>query len=151
MARIELKLNEVCTTRTKCRYVPHSPNTRMHWAEKHRWTDAWKEEVYYSWREHELYQEMKDELPMKKPIVFITYYTCHPMDRDNLYGSAKPVIDGLTEAGIIRDDTEDDITLKVIQKRISTKKEQRVEIKVWEPGEDVSEEERMENLARMGN
>jgi Holliday junction resolvase RusA-like endonuclease len=120
----------------------------MHWAEKNRWVRAWKEEVYYKFLGSDIYREVKQKIPFDNPIVLITYYTCYPMDRDNLYASAKPIIDGLTEAGIIHDDTEDDITLKVVQEKISKKVDQYVKIEVWTPSNNMSEGERLEMLAK---
>ena len=122
--RIELTLGQVCITNTKCRYVPHSPNKKMHWAEKAKWTEAWKDAVYYEWMECPIKKYIIPILPLESPTVHITIFTIRVMDKDNMYASCKAIIDGLTVAGLIPDDSQDDISLTIDYQKVAKIKEQ---------------------------
>lgn len=107
----------------RCRSVPmNMANQRVHWATKSKWTRAWKDEVQIA-----IAQNTEPKIKSKKPKVLIKLYQNKLMDYDGAYSSVKPVLDGLTEQGVIEDDGPEYIDLKVEQ--IQTKiKEQRVEI-----------------------
>ena len=60
--------------------------------------------------------------------VTVTSYRVRLLDPDNL--CIKYHIDGLRYAGIIRDDTANDIELFVKQHKVATRKEERTEIEV---------------------
>lgn len=53
------------------------------------------------------------------------------LDTDNLYGGAKFYCDFLRYAGVIPEDTEDQIELKVTQRKIRKGEEEKTIIEVW--------------------
>jgi hypothetical protein len=58
-------------------------------------------------------------------LVRITSYRCRLLDKDNLYGGVKYLLDSLRYAKLIRDDHPEAIELEVLQKKVKTKKEQK--------------------------
>jgi len=63
-------------------------------------------------------------------IVCVTAFRCRLTDPDNL--CPKYVIDALRYAGAIHDDREQDIQLRLSQKKVGTTKEERTEIElIW--------------------
>lgn len=118
-ACIELKRGKF-----KCRAVPmNMSNQRMHWAEKSKWTKAWKEEVLSALK-ITVTQE-RPELPLDHPTIKIIFYHCKFFDKDGSYNAAKPIVDGLKECGVIEDDSPDHINLKVEQKKAATRQEEK--------------------------
>jgi hypothetical protein len=53
------------------------------------------------------------------------------LDTDNLYGGAKFYCDFLRYAGVIPEDTEDKIELKVTQRKTKKNEEEKTIIEVW--------------------
>jgi Holliday junction resolvase RusA-like endonuclease len=49
--------------------------------------------------------EKKPEAPLERFLISITRHGIKTLDYDNLIGSLKPYLDGLTMAGIIKDDS----------------------------------------------
>lgn len=129
---IEVILPEVCIDKrgTKCRYIPHSLNKKMHWAEKNRWTSEWKEITGWSVQEALRHLEGdKVSLPLKKKLELeIVLMGNRPMDKDNRHGACKPIIDGLTEAGIIKDDSDEFIEYTVTFEKVKKKTDQKVKL-----------------------
>ena len=122
---ITIKLEPVAVGST-LRYTPHNmSNYRMHWRTKYAWSKAWKEEVGYQIIEHKIKRDKT-----KFATVNIELYTIRKMDKDGMYNSIKPVVDGLTEAGLIEDDSEEYIDLTVSQIKVHKVKEQRVVINI---------------------
>jgi Holliday junction resolvase RusA-like endonuclease len=117
--RVHIKLGRVCIgVRTpKCRSLPHSPNylNGKHWAIRAAWKDAWKEEVWAQW--NTVKQNYKGvELPFKKAkLEIFVFYSGISQDMDNLYASLKPIIDALTDNGIIPDDSKEFLLIGPIQ------------------------------------
>jgi len=54
-------------------------------------------------------------------VVCITRCGTHLLDKDNLYGGAKPICDALRYRGLIRDDDPESIHLIVQQRKVSKK------------------------------
>lgn len=71
-------------------------------------------------------------------VVCFTRVTLRPLDPDNHGGSVKAVLDCLREAfpDLIRDDSPEDIDLRLRQVRCSRKDEQGTFVEVWEGGEE---------------
>lgn len=67
-------------------------------------------------------------------VVCFTRVTLRPLDPDNHGGSVKAVLDCLREAfpDLIRDDSPEDIDLRLRQVRCSRKDEQGTFVEVWE-------------------
>ena len=53
-----------------------------------------------------------------RPIVRITRCSTHLLDRDNLWGSVKPLLDSLRDSGLIAGDDEASIQLEVCQEKV---------------------------------
>lgn len=98
----------------------------MHWATRSKWKKAWEEEV--GWAVYEKKKELK-QITGKKHIQ-VKIKTCRLQDKDNLYGSAKPIFDGLVYAKVIEDDSPDHIESEVIQEKVNHLKDQGVEITI---------------------
>lgn len=108
------------------RYVPHNmSNQRMNWRKKNEWNKAWKAEVSYQIMENKLKRDKKEFAD-----VHIVFFTIRKMDKDGAYNAAKPVVDGLVEAELIEDDSEEHIDLKVSQIKVGKVKEQKVIIHI---------------------
>lgn len=70
--------------------------------------------------------------PIKKAHISLTRYSSGTLDRDNMFFTFKPVIDGLVMAGVIIDDGFDQVKeLTPIQIK-SKRKEARIEVLVQE-------------------
>lgn len=63
-------------------------------------------------------------------IVSIILRRVRLLDTDNAYGSTKPLVDCLRTCGLIPDDSEKDIDLKVTQEKVAHYHEQRTEVKI---------------------
>ena len=72
--------------------------------------------------------------------ITITRYGIRQLDKDNLYGGCKPLIDCLQPwpqgIGLITDDDPDTVTIRVKQEKVTKKKDQKVEIHFKEVPED---------------
>lgn len=88
-------------------------------AEKHRWEEL----IYYTCRP-------RPKEPLKKSIVKIVYFFSDARRRDPDNYSGKFILDGLRKAGIILDDSFNNITL-ILGADIDRKKP-RTEIKITE-------------------
>jgi hypothetical protein len=73
-----------------------SPNQRLHWRERHKLTQAWKERAYRCWS-----MVAGDSLPFEGKVrISFTVYRGRQVDECNLYGSLalKAIIDGISES-----------------------------------------------------
>lgn len=105
----------------KTRRLPPSLNARMHWAERAKWNKEFKDQVYWLCK--------IQKIPASKYAeITVINYTLKPMDRDNLYGASKACVDAVVLAGVIPDDSEIYLDLKVKNVLVKTRKEQRVEM-----------------------
>jgi len=95
--------------------VPASPNylRGKHWRVRWREYRLWNEEVGIAI----LQTRDKPSAPYERAQVTIHRRSRGKLDKDNLYGSVKPVVDALRHAAIIVNDTEDHIQLDVTQSR----------------------------------
>lgn len=79
-----------------------SPNQRLHWAEKNRRTQSWKQRTYLFW-----VQAGGKPAPGKARISFTQYRGARgrPVDADNAAASMKACLDGLVGInGLVADD-----------------------------------------------
>jgi hypothetical protein len=112
----------------KIRYTPHNTsNQRWHWRVKYQWNKAWKEQV--GWRVLESGLLKRQDCRLFARITIVLCNIQH-LDRDGAYGSAKPILDGLTEIGAIPDDSDEHIDLTVKQQKVSKIKDQKVIIEI---------------------
>ena len=115
----------------KCRATPmNMSNQRSHWVVKNIWTKAWKEEVATAVMVQKHYWDKKTQkaLPFLKSKIVIQLSKSVLMDHDGAYSSVKPILDGLTEAGIIFNDSPKYIELEVKQIKIKQKSEEKTQI-----------------------
>lgn len=105
--------------------LPPSLNARMHWAVRKRWAGAFREAV--AW-----HAKLRRIPALKKARVEVINRTCHPMDRDNLYSAAKPLIDGLVTAGVLPDDSEEYLDEICRHERVNKFSEEDVVIVITE-------------------
>ncbi len=124
---VTIIINRVCLQNRTCRYFPPNLNARMHWRVRSDWTKAFKEQVWGALQEKRngIWEMLKARIG--NPVVSIIFYSCHLMDYDNSYGSAKPLIDAL-KGQVIDDDRPDKLTLYVTQKKVAHLKDQKTEI-----------------------
>lgn len=94
--------------------VPSSPNylRGKHWRVRWREYRLWNEEVGLAI----LTQKHRDQAYPRAQVT-IDRRSRGQLDKDNLYGSVKPVIDALRHACVLLDDSPDHITLTVTQSR----------------------------------
>lgn len=90
-----------------------SPNRvlRMHWSAQKKLRDLWHKWVWVAC--------VQGKIPMHMPLAFahiqIERRGRKAMDPDNLMGAQKPLIDGLRIHGLIEDDDDKHVTVKVTQ------------------------------------
>ena len=82
---------------------------RMHWAEYR------KAKIALGWEVKALTASSDWLLPMERVTVDIVRIGKELLDRDNLFGGAKLLIDSLVDCSLIRDDDEEHIDLTVRQ------------------------------------
>ncbi len=73
-------------------------NNYGHWHSRSRSKKEWEERVHFAT------VGMRPREPLTKAKVTLTRCSAAPPDADNLCASFKPILDGLTKAGIIEDD-----------------------------------------------
>lgn len=57
---------------------------------------------------------------VRRPNVHIALHRVRLLDRDNKWASVKFLVDGLCKAGLIKDDSEQDIDLRVTQTKVDS-------------------------------
>ena len=108
------------TVMRKTRRLPPSLNERCHWAIRSAWTKAFCEQAFYAVKAAKV-------PPMYRITLTIENQTTHPTDYDNLAACVKPLIDGMTLTGIIKDDDPDHlIELKLRSTRVLHRKDERL-------------------------
>jgi hypothetical protein len=123
---MHLKL-DIARVGSDSRRIPHNmSNMRMHYMAKSRWTKEWKRLVEEAFLEQATLPRPRYD----KSTVVVKFYAIPQFDCDGAYHAAKPVIDGLTNSGIIVDDSQDHIDLKVEQIKVNKKCDERVEIDI---------------------
>ena len=134
MQGITIKLPPVCIRKRnglECRYIPFSLNKRLHWAVRSKWNVEWKNTTYW---EIKRFHKQLGKIPYSFATITITLNTCYPLDRDNAYTACKSVVDGIVLAGVIPDDSDKYLDLKVKVNKVSKLGEQCVEICIVEGG-----------------
>lgn len=103
----------------------------MHWAERSRWTKAFKEQVWAEINSHGNRARLWDMMKARtgKASVRVVFYACRMIDQDNLHGAVKPLIDAL-KGQAIDDDSPDKLVLEVRQEKAAHVEDQRVEITI---------------------
>ena len=89
--------------------IPPGPNQRLHWAVRARLVAAVKLEL--AWQARAVY---RGPVWAHTSVALTFFYRQVPMDRDNLYGCAKPIIDAFISI-FYPDDAEQYVTLSLTQ------------------------------------
>lgn len=115
--------------------VPPSLNEyiRLHWAQKKKLRVRYGREVAMLLMKHGWRMPVeKGEIPPKRVLVVI----CRPrrLDPDNAYGSMKPVLDGMRDWRVLRNDSRAQLELEVRQE---LSREPRLEISIFEWSETM--------------
>lgn len=79
--------------------LPKSPNALLgaHWRTRSAHAKKWHQYVKFA-------VMARPKIPWRKVRLELTRYSSVRMDRDGVFGSFKPVVDGLRYAGVIEDD-----------------------------------------------
>jgi len=94
-----------------------------HWSIARRERDEWARWVAVS-------LDKPPKAESKRSLVIERLACSNGLDRDNLYGSYKQLIDAIRDAGIIVDDSDKWLDLKIINQRAATRAENRTVIVV---------------------
>lgn len=78
--------------------VPSLANRHQHWAKTAKERKRWHELIAHAFRIH------KPKTPLELCVVRVVRFSSRMPDYDNLVYSFKPVVDGLKNAGIIKND-----------------------------------------------
>lgn len=65
-----------------------------------------------------------------RTLVRITSLRTRLLDKDNLYGGAKHLLDSIKKSGLIRDDSETEIDYEIKQVKVSHRNEERTEVEI---------------------
>lgn len=91
----------------------------MHWAKRNQYNKGWHYEIMLSKNKAKIVGRPK--LSGVTITIEQFFYGRKPMDRDNLYGSNKPLIDALTTNGIIEDDNPECVKRLYCQQQLVAK------------------------------
>jgi len=106
---------EVATILIKMATPSNSSWERMHWRKQHEIKGQWK------WLMLQARNGSKIPVAQGKRIVRVCRHGINVLDQDNLWGGTKPLLDALTNAGLILDDNPDACELHVEQVKIGRK------------------------------
>jgi Holliday junction resolvase RusA-like endonuclease len=129
------------------RRIPFSLNKRLHWGARHRWNKAWKESVEAGIWEN---KRKFGKLPIRYARISVTLSSIRLLDIDNAFTAVKPIVDALTEYGVIEDDCPDLIQLVVLQQKVAHRNDEKVTLRI-ERIEDVFRSTRNNNQGSTEN
>ena len=108
-----------------------SPNRRkQHWGAEHRYTERCQSSIDLAIRLLNETRRRDGRQPIRLPwgdpvdLLLVRSFrgSNHIMDRDNMIGGSKRLIDSLTKAGLIIDDSPDHLDLNTMQLTMKTKR-----------------------------
>ena len=107
--------------------VPPSPNEvmRMHWGDRRKLWPMWRQEIAVA-----LSPEQREEIwkwRQARILVSIHQRRRKLLDHDNLYGSVKPILDGIVRCGWVGDDSPEFLCLQRVTQEIG-KPETRITV-----------------------
>jgi len=95
------------------REVPYNmSNKTLHYMVKYKWAKEWKQAVGDAVMER---RRSLGKLPLTMPTITVILGHTQWFDKDGSYTAAKPLLDGLKEAGVIIDDSPKHIQYFVVQ------------------------------------
>ena len=93
--------------------LPKSGNKIQNWHyhKRHEYNLDWYSEIMVCWRYYQDDHKIPQNLPLEKAKITVTFFfpDKRKRDKENYIRGAKPIIDGLIYAGIIKDDNWEDI------------------------------------------
>lgn len=95
---------------------------RVHWGSRRRYQKGFEEIAELVKRESEI------PPAKKKRELYIIQYRQKLLDKDNLYGSVKPLVDALKKAGLLVDDSEEWLDLHPLQIQIDSNHSERTAV-----------------------
>jgi hypothetical protein len=123
MLRIEIPRKMFTNNEIKRWY--NNPRGRFTGAKMYAsWKETLKEEIFFAVPSH-----CNIGAPRVKKGVKVLYITKKKQDKDNFYASLKPLLDSMVDLELIRDDSEEWITLIATQK-VDTKEAYKIVIEV---------------------
>lgn len=97
------------------REVPYNmSNKSLHHMVKYKWAKQWKNNVGHAIMEN---RRKLGKLPLIMPSITIVLGHTQWFDKDGSYTAAKPLLDGLKQAGVIVDDSTKHILYSVEQSK----------------------------------
>jgi hypothetical protein len=75
----------------------------------------------------------REEKSMGRPTARFVFHRQRLLDRDNAWAGAKDLLDGLRAAGLVSDDTEAAIELKVEQVKVAHRADQKTVVEIIYP------------------
>lgn len=109
-----------------------SPNSRAHWATRHRDADEYQQAVWLAGRG--CVAEATGS-PWQRAQLELVQYAVRPRDHDNFLASAKPLIDvlhlsGRRSLGLLVDDSPEHLSITVASVRVKRMVDQQVVVKL---------------------
>lgn len=97
--------------------APETPNNFLgfHWRHRQRNSQLWQQEIHYALIQAG--ESPQQRQPFERAKVHIDRRSRGELDKDNLYGCVKPVIDALRYSNVLVDDSPQHLELDVTQSR----------------------------------
>lgn len=124
--------------KNETRRLPPSRNSGgrgMHWAIISWWTDQFKRLTWALCLQAKIPKLGRDGRRVRIELV---NYAIAPMDRDNLYSCAKPIIDGVVKAGVVIDDSDRYVDVICRNEKVGHRADQKVELVIFNPSQDLT-------------
>lgn len=110
---------------------------RGHWSGYHKLKKRWQEEIQLARGKARLWG--RPQFP--RAVILFERFAVQPiLDTDNRLGGLKPVIDAMTDNGILLADDDQHVSYSVVEHRVAHRREERTRITLW-VGADLSDEQ----------
>ena len=103
---------------------PPSPNTmvRWHWGRRARERKTWRDATVWAAREAMSRSTLPGRFVPVSVVVTFVYPVKRTRDRDNMVASLKPVLDGLVDARILKDDGPEHLPHLGVEEEVSDRR-----------------------------
>lgn len=103
---------------------PPSPNmtVRWHWARRARERRTWRDATVWAAREALPRSSLSGQFKPVSVIVTFVYGVKRTRDRDNLVASLKPVLDGLVDARVLKNDGPEHLRHLGVEEEVSARR-----------------------------
>lgn len=103
--------------------MPFSLNKRVHWHLRGEVAKSFRQSAYWETKTLKI-------PPTRRICIEVENYTTHRMDRDNLYGAMKPIVDGIVDTGIVCDDSDEYVEELCKSIKVTHKIDEKLLIKI---------------------